>query len=215
MKISDPEKLNPHGIKNIIFDWGGVLTNLHFDRIETAFVNLGIVHIKDLFTHGDAVELGRKLEVAGISPAAFRNEIRKLSEQALSDAQIDAAWNSLLGDTPESRIAVVKRMREKYRVFLLSNTNVIHAEFYNKWLLENHNTNHRQLFNKAFYSHEMQLRKPDALIFERVLQQGNMKPSETLFVDDTEMHVDAADSLGIVAFHLKNEMDITEVFKDW
>ena len=215
MKTSDPKKLRKDDIKNIIFDWGGVITNLDFEIIDKAFQDLGINNVVKMFSNDKNNSLPLDFEMGKVSPENFRNEIRKLSKKELSDTDIDAAWNSLLRETPTERIKILKKLGKNYRIFLLSNTNIVHANYYNKKLQKDHQTDHSILFEKAYYSHEIGIRKPNVEIFQFVLNEQGLKPEETLFIDDTEMHVDAAAKAGIIAFHLNSGLDIVSLFKDW
>lgn len=216
MKISDSKKLTSKGIKNIIFDWGGVITNLDFGAVNNAFLKLGIVDFVKLFSKEYQNKFLVDFEIAQITPEEFRSEIRNLSQQRLSDSEIDEAWNSVLRDTPAERVSTLKGLAKKYNLFLLSNTNSIHVNFYNQKLLDEQETNHSMLFKKVYYSHLVKIRKPDTRIFEHVLTNEKILAEETLFIDDTEMHVDAAASIGINAFHLNIEkIDIVKLFKDW
>ena len=52
-------------------------------------------------------------------------------------------------------------------------------------------------FHRAYYSHRMKMRKPDAEIFEQVLQDNNLNPAETLFLDDNASNVAGAAGVGI------------------
>ena len=53
------------------------------------------------------------------------------------------------------------------------------------------------------------MRKPDAEIFEFVLQENNLSVDETLFVDDSEQHIKGAEKIGLRVYHLKANEDIT------
>lgn len=214
MKITNPEKLSPKGINNIVFDWGGVITNLDFKIITEAFKNLGVANVVDYFSHNPEKFLF-DFEIGKILPAAFRNKVREIAQHDLTDADIDAAWNSLLGETPVPRIETIKRLATNYRVLLLSNTNIIHAEYYNAKLMSDYGLNHNTLFEKTYYSHELGKRKPNSDIFEYVLDDAGMVPQETLFIDDTEINIDTAAALGIKSFYLTPDLDIVSLFKSW
>jgi glucose-1-phosphatase len=215
VKISDHKKLNSSTIKNIIFDWGGVITNLDFETFNLSFKKLGINNSDDWFSTNHRNTLFTDFEVAKISPEMFREGIKSLSTQELTFSEIDEAWNSLLGETPMSRINILKNLGKKYRIFLLSNTNSIHANFYNNKLRTEYQTDHSVLFEWVFYSHEVGIRKPEKGIFEYVIRTCGLLPQESLYIDDTEIHVNAAASVGMNAFHLAGGMDIVDLFKDW
>lgn len=215
MKISKLKQINKNRISNIIFDWGGVITELDFARTERKFEELGLDNFFSYFTNSSESNILIDLETGKITPDNFRNELRKLLKNKPSDKMIDDAWNSILAETPEQRTELIKRLGKKYNLFLLSNTNEIHVNYYNKKLREEQNVDHASLFKKAYYSHDLGLRKPGVQIFESMLNDCGIKPEESLFIDDIEVNVTAAVALGINSFHLLPELDIVELFKDW
>ncbi|HRE96809.1 MAG TPA: HAD family phosphatase, partial [Flavobacteriales bacterium] len=84
--------------------------------------------VEVLYSQKDQGKLFDDLETGKISSADFRNEVRKLSSDALSDQQIDKAWNSILLDLPENRVELLYKLKQKFPLYLLSNTNEIHAQ---------------------------------------------------------------------------------------
>ena len=59
------------GVKNIIFDLGGVFMNIDFSITEKAFVDLGVAQFSSMFTQHHSNDLFVQLEIGAISPAAF------------------------------------------------------------------------------------------------------------------------------------------------
>ncbi len=215
MKISNPEQINRDSISNIIFDWGGVITDLDFEAIDRMFNELGLKNFKNYFSKSHQIGFLVDFELGKISPEELRNEMRKYLNNDASAAKIDAAWNAVIGETPYKRIELLKHLGEKYNLYLLSNTNKIHTDYFNQKSLKELNANYASLFKKVYYSFDVGLRKPDINFFKLVIADSNLIPEQTLFVDDTEIHVDAAASSGMKAFHLDSGLDIVELFKDW
>jgi glucose-1-phosphatase len=114
-------------------------------------------------------------------------------------------------DFPPERIELLKRIKNKYRTFLLSNTNSIHLKEFQQRLFNAHGVFLEDLFEKTYYSHVVKLRKPSSAIFELVLKENNLAPSETLFIDDTASNFSEAKQLGIQVYHLTNGRSITEM----
>jgi len=114
------------GIKNIIFDLGGVLIDLDIDRCLREFKALGVSNVEELVNSTHTAGVFSALEHGKVSPAEFRDEIRRLAgNPELTDAQIDNAWLSILLEIPQKKLDLLLRLNRKYRVFLLSNTNEI------------------------------------------------------------------------------------------
>lgn len=190
-------------IKNIIFDLGVVLLNLDFQKTMTAFENLGISNINKIFSSYSQLGFFDDFEKGLISPEEFRKEIRKLLDAQVSDDQIDEAWNAMILDFPVDRINFVMGCRNKYRTFLLSNTNAIHFPVYNKQINDIFFIKDlSDLFEKAYYSYRLGLRKPDKEIFKLLINENSLIAEETLFIDDSPQHIATATSLGIKTFHL-------------
>ncbi len=192
------------GIKNIIFDLGGVLLNLDNSRTETAFINLGVKNIREYFGHGHAAAFFKEYEVGGITDQQFIDSVRALTGIEATDEQIINSWNALLLDFPPERIQLLKELRKKYRIFLFSNTNALHkiafdktyAETFGGGSLDDH-------FERAYYSHVLGMRKPDKASFEHILKENGLIGQETLFVDDAQVNVDGAENAGLKGLFLR------------
>lgn len=188
------------GIKNLLIDFGGVLINLDRQRCIGNFKKLGFENIEELLNiyHQQGVFMAQ--EKGLITPAEFRDEVRKMMGKQVSDKEIDTAWNSFLIDIPTYKLDLLLRLREKYVVYLLSNTNEIHW----KWSCENVFTFRtfkvEDYFEKIYLSYEMQLVKPDPEIFKAVLADANIDPKETFFIDDSNENCEIARELGISTY---------------
>ena len=201
-------------IKNIIFDLGVVLLNLDFQKTMTAFKNLGISNIEEVFTRYNQLGFFDDFEKGLISPEEFREEIRKILKTKVTDEQIDEAWNAMILDFPVDRINFVLECRNTYRTFLLSNTNAIHFHVYNNQIKEKYKINNlSDLFEKAYYSYRVGLRKPGKEIFELLINENSLNPQETLFIDDAPQHIATAHSLGIKTFHFVPPAKLNDALK--
>lgn len=213
LNVIDPKK--EVVVKNIIFDWGGVISNINYNKTAEAFTKLGLNNFEEVYNQLKQTTLFDDLEVGAISPGDFRKEIRRMLPKEVSDEEIDIAWTAMLQDLPAERLALLEQVRKNYRIFLLSNTNKIHVTRYSKYIDQIYgHEKFRNLFVKAYYSHEVGLRKPHVEIFEHVLKENNLKPQETLFIDDTPQHIEGAVKAGLVAYHLKKPQTITEIFSN-
>ncbi len=187
----------------ILLDLGGVLIDVDYTASARAFQALGFADFDTLYSKARQDHLFDGLETGALSPAQFRDRIRQLLDPGLSDTLIDANWNAMLGSLPAARIALVERLKQRYQVLLLSNTNAIHVPAFEAIIArENGITDFKQLFHGAYYSCEIGLRKPDAAAFLHVLERHGAEPSRTLFIDDSIQHVDGARMAGLHAEHL-------------
>ena len=200
------------GIQNIIFDLGGVIINLDNKLTEKAFVDLGAKDFRKYFGHGFAASFFSDYEVGKISDEQFISDLKKMIEVDMPDEVIMDAWDALLLNFPPERIRLLEVLKKKYRTFLFSNTNSLHLKKvqsiyrneFRKGSLEDH-------FEKTYYSHLIQLRKPDAASFEYIIRENNLDPAATMFVDDAQVNVDGANATGLKGFYLAPGTSITDL----
>jgi len=202
-------------IKNIIFDYGNVIFNIDFTKVQQAWQKLGIDNADAFYGHKHQDPVFNLLERGEISNADFRNRIRELSEKPeLTDEQIDDAWNAIFVGIPAGNHELLLQVKKQYRTFLLSNINAIHYDYVHQYLKSEFNVdNNDQFFEKVYYSHLTGKRKPEPAIFEQVLHENNLKPAETLFIDDSPQHLETAKALGMQTFLMTAPDTIQKFFK--
>lgn len=190
--------IHKNKIKNIIFDLGGVIINIDYSLLIQAFSKIGLPHFEAYFSQKEQKKLFDLYEKGLISSQNFREELKKQCIQGISDEDIDFAWNSMLLDLPKERLDFLMSVKEKCRTFLLSNTNEIHMLFIFKYLKKTYGiSNFNEHFEKVYLSYEVKMRKPDAEIFELVINQNKLVKEETLFIDDSAQHIESATNIGI------------------
>ena len=122
--------MNGSTIHNIIFDFGGVIIDISHQRLEESFRKYGVENFDLLFNQALQSELFQEFEKGEITPVQFRKEIRKLTNLDVSDDNLDQLWNQIIGDYPPQRIELLQRIKVNYKLFLFSNTNIIHYDYY-------------------------------------------------------------------------------------
>jgi putative hydrolase of the HAD superfamily len=203
----------PAGIKNIIFDLGGVILNLDYQRTIKAFEELGMEEFTKVYSQANQKHLFDEYEKGLTSSEEFRKGLCALLQDEIPHEKIDAAWNAMLLDLPAERLELLKRLKKKYRLFLLSNTNDIHYTAFSAYLQRTFGfPDFSQFFEKEYYSHRARLRKPDVEVFEMVINENKLLPAETLFIDDTLQHIEGAKRAGLHAYHLQAPETIIDVF---
>jgi glucose-1-phosphatase len=188
--------MGPH-IKQLLFDLGGVLFDIDYERPVQAFAGLGYADFGQMYSQAGANPLFEQLETGRISPDGFLRQMAALAPQPVAPAQITAAWNSILLGFRVPSLQYLQTLGQRYPLYLLSNTNAIHLVEIEAFCQQQ--TGRPSLsgfFEKAWYSHEVGLRKPDADVYRFVLQNGGFLASETLFIDDSVQNIEAAQQLG-------------------
>ena len=196
-------------IKNILFDLGGVLLNINYLNTIEAFKELGVIEFGDVYSQFKQDKTSELFEMGLISNDDFRNHIRTYSSIQLTNSQIDKAWNSMLLDFPVERFEMLSTLKKKFNLFLLSNTNAIHKDVFikdiNAQIFPLHFDDY---FVKAYYSHEIKLKKPSVEVFKFVIEDQDLKPEETLYIDDSFQHIETAKSLRFNCIELKPGLNV-------
>lgn len=189
----------PEGLKAIMFDLGGVIIELHYQKTVTPFAHLaGITEqgIGDLFVTSDVLQ---RFEVGEISENVFHQQVCEILGINMERELFDATWNALLGDISRERIKAIQQL--DYRTLILSNTNSVHERAFNEILHQSHGIESlHEVVEKVYFSHEVGLRKPDDNIYQYVLEDQQLEPDEILFIDDRADNIQAARQLGFQVF---------------
>jgi putative hydrolase of the HAD superfamily len=200
-------------IKNLIFDLGGVIINLDVSLTYKAFADLSGKPMAELKSAAAKTTFFNSYEKGDLTDALFRIELKNFLGKDIHDHQIDAAWNAMLLDIPEKKYQLLKRLKNTHRLFLLSNTNNIHLQCFNEIVKKSSGYDEiDSYFERAYYSHLMKMRKPDAEIFVQVLNENNLQPHETLFMDDNMDNIHGADKVGISTAHIAHPDDLLALF---
>lgn len=182
-------------IKNIIFDWGGVLIHLDRRRCTEAFSQLGIAVDDELTNpYGQRADL-MDFEKGLMTVSEFHDTVRRVYGAQLTDEQIDEAWNALLLDIPNYKLDKLLELKQHYHLYLLSNTNALHWEEGRK-RFDYKGYKAEDFFDQIFLSNEIHELKPSSEAFLEVVRLASIKPEETLFVDDLQASCDTAAALG-------------------
>ena len=200
-------------IKNIIFDFGGVIYNIDHQLTKNAFRDLGIENFEQLYSHQVQSGLFEELERGEISENQFRDSLRKVLSKNFSDQQLDKAWNALLVGYKKERIDLLIQLKEQYQIFLLSNTNSIHSRQFFAELDEY--VDFKSLFVDVWLSYEKKARKPERDFYQNLLEKHSLIPEETLFIDDYDVNIEAAKKLGMQTHYLLPNEDIVTLFNKW
>jgi len=199
-------------IQNVIFDLGGVLLDIDYNLTREAFTKLGVEHFDDMYSQSTADKLLQKLETGAISEEAFYKELNACTGLDLSPAEIRQAWNAMLLSFREKSLEFLDQIKGKYRLFLLSNTNFIHLEAFNKiYHSRPREKEFDNYFNKAFYSCRMGFRKPDDVCYACLINEVNIDPEKTLFIDDSLGNIAAAKRAKMQTIHLLSGTNIEDL----
>ena len=203
MNLYYPETM----IDTIIFDFGDIFINLDKQATIDGLEKLGLSKWNE-----DLNQLNLQFEKGQISEENFLLGIQKHIPNA-SIEEIEAAWNAILLDFPLKRLEFLQKLSKKYRLFLLSNTDSINIETFEQENGISFYSDFYQCFEKVYFSFEMGMRKPDAEIFNYLLQKHGLIAKHTLFVDDKKENTEAALALGFQVWNLEvGQEDVVNLF---
>ena len=195
-------------INTIIFDFGDVFINLDKQATIVGLEKLGLKEWNE-----DLNQLNMQFEKGLISEENFLLGIQQHLPGA-SINEISRAWNAILLDFPLYRLEFLQKLSKKYRLFLLSNTDSIHIDTFEQNKGVSFYSDFYQCFEKVYFSFEIGLRKPDAAIFNCLIQKYELSPKHTLFIDDKKENTDAALLLGFNVWNLQvGEEDVVDLFE--
>jgi len=201
-------------LKNIIFDFGGVIYDIRYENVDEAFVSHGVSNLDEFYTKDHQSHEMDLFEMGLVSPAEYRDYVRRMTGKNLDDQEVDDIVNAILIDLPSERVDLLRRLRKRYGVYLFSNTNAINYEcFYNhtcrKFGLDIFVT----CFDAAYFSHIMHCRKPAKQGFDRIIYEQGLDPDATLFIDDIEKNLHGAREAGLHTYHL-SQGSICDLFDE-
>ncbi len=193
-------------IDTIIFDFGDIFINLDKQATIDGLQRLGLSSWNE-----DLDRLNISFEKGQISRDNFLLGIKKHIPTATIE-DILAAWNAVLLDFPLHRLEFLQLLSQKYRLFLLSNTDAIHIDHFEQREGASFYGDFYKCFEKVYFSYEMGMRKPDAEIYHALIRQHELSPKRTLFVDDKKDNTEAAKALGLHVWNLQvGQEDVIEL----
>ena len=197
-------------IKNIAFDFGGVVIALSYEQAVRRFEEIGLRNARQ---HLDAFQqkgIFGALEEGRIDDVQFCQELSKLVGRQLTQDECYYAWQGYVESVPKRNIEAIQQLRRQgYKVCLLSNTNPYMMQWANRdFDGEGHGVG--EYFDALYLSYQCRVMKPQREIFELMLRGQQASAGETLFIDDSVSNCAAAEALGICTLCPQDNADWVE-----
>ncbi len=203
-------------IKNVIFDHGGVLLNIDYNRTTNAFKQLGYTDFENMYSMLKGNNVFDNLETDHITEQVFYQYMTNAAAGTVSNQKVQDAWNAMLLDFRSESLKHLQLLREKQKIFLLSNTNIIHKKAFDQLFMQQTGVpSLDEYFDKAYYSQKVGLRKPNADIFEFVLKDAEITAGESFYIDDLPPNIETARKLGFKTHLLLPGEKIEHLRYDW
>lgn len=194
-------------IKLIIFDVGGILIE---EAANTAmYKNIA----KFLGVSEEAYNEARKpywnLATTGelSLKQLYEKVLKKLNKKMKADDVVKKhleEYEIIEKVRNQEIIDIIEELKLNYEVVALTNTEIEMGEF-------NKQNGLYQYYERAFLSTELHMKKPDSMIFQKVLDECHVRAEEAVFIDDKEEYTEAARELGIPSILYKNPTQLKKM----
>ena len=196
-------------IKNIAFDFGGVIVDLDREGAVQAFIRLGLKDADRILDKYHQTGIFQELEEGKLNEETYREKLSQLCGKALKREEVRQAWMGFVGGMDTRKLDYIARLRHKgYHTYLLSNTNPYLMDYWARTPQFTPQGNSIDAyFDKLYLSFEMGCMKPNPEIFLQMIKDAQIRPEETLFIDDSEANIAAGKAAGLQTFQPENASD--------
>lgn len=194
--MSAAETVKP---KVLLFDLGGVI--VRWVGIEALMARLDLSR-EDVLVRFESSDIFNAYEQGRCDEDQFIPELKRLFELDMSNAETAKLWQSWVEPTYKGTKVALTKLRESYVIACLSNTNALH------WSHLQTHINTDEYFDYAFASQLIKAAKPAPESYLIPVEKMDVKPSDIWFFDDTLANIEAAQHVGMTAFHVDREVGV-------
>ena len=196
-------------IKNIIFDFGGVVMDWNpryffkdyfndDEKMEFFLKNIATDEWNAEQDRGRTLAEGTEIQVAKFPQ--WEKELRAYYDN----------WTTMLRSDIPKNVEVLRKLEyTDYELFGLTNWS---AETF-PYALENYDF-FKIFGGKIVVSGTEKVIKPNPKIWEVLLERYHIKADESVFIDDNAKNIEVAKSLGFITIHITPETDLEKELKD-
>ena len=208
LQAANPSTHKPSGVEALLFDLGGVLIDIDFERVFHRWQHLSplsVAEMRQSFKFDDAYE---KHERGELDAAEYFSHLRTELKLQGSDKQIADGWNAVFIQEIEESMEMVRAARAAVPCFVFTNTNATHKAAWSARFPA-----FAQSFDGVFASHEIGLRKPGRRAFDHVVTAVGVPPRAILFFDDLLENVEGAAAAGMQSVHVRGPRDVRNALR--
>lgn len=198
-------------IKNIVFDFGGVIIDIDRDSAVRKFIEIGVEDADNLLDAYHQKGIFLEVEDGRIDAEEFRKRLSLLSGKELTYEEVESGWRGFVTAVNQYKLDYLTKLRrEGYKVYILSNTNPYMMGWARSKEFTPSGDSLDDYVDKIYASYEMKCVKPNRDIFENMIKDAGICPAETLFVDDGASNIKTGKEVGFVTFQPANGEDWRE-----
>jgi putative hydrolase of the HAD superfamily len=190
-------------VQVLLFDLGGVLIDIDFERVFQAWAAHSTLPIDELRRRFVIDATYERHERGELAPSHYLDHVRRLLALDADDQAVADGWNAVFVGEIAETVALVRAVRRHLPCFVLTNTNPIHQQAWS-----NAYPGLISLFEQIFVSSELGMRKPEQRAYRSVATAIGVDPAAILFFDDLQQNVDGARSAGMQAVQVSGPQDI-------
>lgn len=197
-----------NGIRNIIFDIGRVLVRLNVASTKVGLAKGLSLSADELWAAIEKDPQWQDWQEGRMSPHDWYVNLTRRLGVSMDFAEFKEVWNSALDPEPIQPNSLFEGLEKEYGLGLLSNTDPLHVAKL-ETVYE---------FMRYFppstrtYSCSVGASKPDPVIFQAALKACRAKAEETVYIDDIEAYVEAAQRLGMRGIQFRSGEQLRQDF---
>ena len=189
---------------------GGVIVDVHRDEAIRQFKAIGVADADQQIDANNHHGLFLAFENGDIDAEMFRRQLSEHAGKNIPMEDILHAWKSIISLPLLYKLEFILELRKKYKVYLLSNNNPILMDWARTSDFSEAGLPITRYFDKLYISYEMKCTKPGRLIYEKMMQDSGLNPSESLFIEDGTLNINTAKALGFHTLQVENGEDWRE-----
>lgn len=185
----------------VVFDLGNVVVK--FDHNISAFkiarrYGLDQKKVYDLFFDSNIV---KRLDEGSIEPRRFHQKIKQYLNIDIGFEDFKDIWNDIFY-VNKPIVPLIKKIKKRYRIFLMSNTNSLHFNYIRKKFKI------IDVFDKVILSYKVKKRKPHLKIYKYMINLASVSPEKIVYIDDRPELIEGASKLGIKGIVFKDVISL-------
>lgn len=186
-------------MKNIIFDLGSVILKGHaYDTLNK--LNLSNEEYNKLllfFKNSEIADLRYESLSQIFDKCNFDKELYKYKDSVIKYYEIR--------DLNQNLIALIKKLKQNYKIYILSDNNKEAIEYYKKKF---------NFLDGMVASCDYHVSKNEGKLLEILINKYNLNPSECYFIDDKKENISLGEKIGIKGFVFNENQDIALLYED-
>ena len=184
-------------IRNIVFDLGGVIMTICQEEAIKRFKSIGLKNVENYLNPYTQTDIFGDIEEGKISAEQFREKLSELIGKEVTYEECKFAWLGYRQDVPLRNLDILRKLKAQgYKLILLSNTNPFMMSWGLSGEFDGNGNSLESYFDSLYLSYKLGVMKPNKKIFQYIIDNEKIQPSESLFIDDGERNINTARLLG-------------------